>query len=265
MLHLLQANVFGNQHYDALVSALDRLGLDRQDVAIRPHTDELVNENGEAAVIDTDHVFCWGSVKMARIGMVQGWTPGSMMNDDHDYRVYAEHYGDEMLNSDCRIIRFGDNFDPPSPIFFARPCGDTKAFSGQHFLKSSWDEFVQHKLENDTSGRLTESTAVQIASLKTIQREFRTWIVKGKVVTASQYKIGDKVVYDRCTEPQVLDYAQRMADVYQPAEAFVLDVCMVDGGMKVVEINCINCAGFYHADFQKLLISVEEAFGGTKA
>jgi len=57
-----------------------------------------------------------------------------------------------------------------------------------------------------------------------------------------------------------MDYAQRMADLYCPAKAFVMDVCMIESGMKIVEVNCINCSGFYDTDIQKLVASLEDAF-----
>ena len=38
------------------------------------------------------------------------------------------------------------------------------------------------------------------------------------------------------------------------------DVCLTDKGWKVVECGCINCAGFYKADLQKVIISLENYF-----
>jgi len=262
MLHLLQKNVFGHHHYEMLTDALDRMKLRHQVVQFRQfYQKELFNEDGTPVEVDTKNVFCWGSVKLAHVARDQGWDPGSFMNDNHDYRVYAQHYGDEMLNSDSQVIKFGESFTAPSHVFFARPCGDTKTFGGQCFIPSSWEEFVKHALEKKgVHSTLDENTMVQISSHKTIEREFRVWVVKGRVITASQYKIGTKVVHSRSDEPMVLEYAQRMVDIYQPAEAFVLDVCMADGKMKVVEVNCINCAGFYDTDLQKLLAAVEDAF-----
>lgn len=53
---------------------------------------------------------------------------------------------------------------------------------------------------------------------------------------------------------------------WQPHDAFVLDVCSVpddgDGwlGIKVVEINTLNSAGFYAANIPKLVMALEDAF-----
>ena len=37
--------------------------------------------------------------------------------------------------------------------------------------------------------------------------------------------------------------------------------CLTDNGWKVVECGCINCAGFYKSDLQKMIMSVEDYFG----
>jgi hypothetical protein len=133
-----------------------------------------------------------------------------------------------------------------------------------HLIQANvFGDIHRHKLI-DAMERLgflhREVAMVHIAPRKDLQREFRTWIIKGKVVTASQYRIGNKTVHERCTEPLVIQFAQQMADIYCPADEFVLDVCMTDVGMRIVEVNCINCAGFYEADLQKLLVAVQENF-----
>jgi hypothetical protein len=61
-------------------------------------------------------------------------------------------------------------------------------------------------------------------------------------------------------ETRFTEFAQRMVDKFQVAEAFVLDVCEADDELKVVEVNCINCAGFYRADMYKLTMALEKHF-----
>lgn len=47
-----------------------------------------------------------------------------------------------------------------------------------------------------------------------------------------------------------------MIKLYQPGRAFVIDVALTDDGLKIVELNCINCSGFYEADIQKIIMSL---------
>ena len=57
----------------------------------------------------------------------------------------------------------------------------------------------------------------------------------------------------RDVKQEIVEYAQRMVDVWQPAKAFVIDVAETNEGLKVIEINNINSAGFYEADVVLLL------------
>ena len=222
----------------------------------------LITIDGSEMPIEGENIFCWGSVRLAHIASKRGWNPGSLYNLNHDMMVYGEKYGEHMLNHDGFFCNFSDDFEPPSPIFFVRPCADTKAFTGQLFFqKDSWNDFASSLLSKRSPvSTLSESTKIQVCKRKDIYREIRTWVVDGRVIDASQYRIGSKTIYAHCSEPEVLDFAQRMVDIYQPAKAFVLDVCMTSDGMKVVEVNCINCSGFYDVNMQKLLSEVHSTF-----
>ena len=255
MYYIIQENLFQEKHYDNLIDAMKKYDLQHQLVKIVPFTRDILFEP-----IETKNAFCFGAVKMAHIASDYGWNPGSFYNENHDYRVYAPHYKENMLNYNSMICKFGDEFVPPGYLFFARPCEDTKTFTGQVFTKESWDEFVKWNLTNGYTTSLNKDTAIQISSIKEIQREIRSWIVKGELVTASQYRIGRRTVYQECTEPYILDYIREMVKIYQPAEAFVLDVAMIEDKMKIVELGCINCAGFYEANIPKLIGKLEDAF-----
>ena len=51
-----------------------------------------------------------------------------------------------------------------------------------------------------------------------------------------------------------------MTGSIQVALAFVVDVCLVDVEWKIVECGFLNCAGFYRADMQRLLMALEKEF-----
>jgi hypothetical protein len=53
-------------------------------------------------------------------------------------------------------------------------------------------------------------------------------------------------------------FARDMIAIWQPLEAFVLDVCETQNGFRIVEINTINSAGFYAADIQNIVLALEE-------
>lgn len=206
-------------------------------------------------------VFPFGSLKMARISNQYGWKPGSQMNDNHDFMVYKDYYKDNLLNWDSKIIKFGDKDFFSEKRFFARPTKDTKVFTGREYDMADWGDFVDYALKSGHSTILDKDTEVQISSIKKIQQEIRFWIVKGEIITASQYRLGNQVAYSDMVDPAAYDYCREMIKLFQLNEAFVMDLCLVNGEYKIIECGCINCAGFYRADMQKLLISLEKSFG----
>lgn len=262
MYYIIQENLFREYHYNTLVEYLNRYGLGYETVPFRPFTDELEVKT------DRKDVFFFGSVNGAQIAAKKGWNPGCLYNDSHDYEVYAPYY-EQMLNRDGIVIQFGD----PIPehynyTFFARPTKDTKMFSGGLFTKDSYNEWVEHskKETQESTGTYdyirTKSNILIAPPKDGIQQEIRCWIVDGKIATMSQYKIGRRVVYqNQDNNPEAEIFVKGLIKKYQPAKAFVLDICLYEDDYHVVEVNCINCSGFYDGDMSKLIQSLEKAFG----
>jgi len=261
MYYIVQENVFRESNYDNLIHSLDRLELDYEIVKVLPFIEDFEFKT------DRKDIFPFGSLKMARLSQKYGWYPGSQMNDNHDYMVYKDYYKDNLLNYDSKIIKISDESFFSENLFFARPTKDTKVFTGQVFDMYTWRESVKNGLHNANEARkqgfpsvLDEDTEVQICSIKEIRQEIRFWIVKGKIVTASQYKLGTRVLTSDIIDQDAYDFCKKMIDIFQLNEAFVMDLALTKEGYKIIECGCINCAGFYAADMQKLLISLEENF-----
>lgn len=262
MYYVIQENLFKEFHYNTLVDYLKRYNLEYETVPFRPFVDVLEVKT------ERKDVWFFGSVNAARMAVKNDWNPGSMYNENHDFEVYGPKYGTNLLNFPYYIAAADEIDFSKHPFcdipyaFFARPSKDSKAFSGQLFTKDSWKEYIDELKANSSLGHLTGDTKVLIAPLRSnIQQELRCWIVDGKIVTISQYKIGSRVVYqNQDNNEEVTIFVNKMLKIYQPARAFVMDVCLSDNDYKIVEINCINCSGFYDGDMSKLIQSLEEAF-----
>jgi hypothetical protein len=48
-----------------------------------------------------------------------------------------------------------------------------------------------------------------------------------------------------------------MVDIWQPDDAFVLDIAETSEGFKIIEINCLNASGFYACEMDKVVIALE--------
>ena len=224
-------------------------------VKVLPFTEEVEFKT------DRKDVFPFGAVKLSRISRKYGWYPGSQLNENHDYMVYKDYYKDNLLNYDSKIIKFGDTDFFSKELFFARPTLDTKVFTGKVFDMGEWMDTRDKALTNGHTTLLNEDTDIQISTVKKIYKEIRFWIVKGKVITASQYKIGSRVYSDSNVDDDAYKFCQKMVDIFQLNESFVMDLALTKDGYKIIECGCINSAGFYKADMQKLIMSLENEFG----
>jgi hypothetical protein len=262
MFYVVQENVFREENYNTLIDALEHLGLDYDVVRVLPFVEKIVKlgDDPEAEYRqERRDVFVFGSLKMARISRDRGWVPGSLMTENHDFKVYREHYREELLNWDSAVYRFGDDFPMDRP-FFARPVLDSKVFTGGVFDHQTWCEFRERARNNGHSTQLDESTEIQVSSVKQVQKEFRFWVVDGRVITGSLYKLGRRAVTSEVVDDEAWEYAQRMVDKFALAPAFVIDVCLADGQWKIVECGTINCAGFYKANLGKVLMALEDLY-----
>lgn len=254
MYYIIQENLFREENYDNLILALDKLELEYEIVKVLPFIETIEFKTKRK------DIFPFGSLKMARVSKQYNWKPGSQMNKNHDFMVYKDYYKNNLLNYDSTIIKFGDKEFFSKKRFFARPTLDTKVFTGKEFDMQEWKEFRDYALICGHSTSLDENTEVQISSVKQIHQEIRFWIVKGEIVTASQYRWGGFINYDDMIEPSAFKFCSEMIDLFELNDAFVMDICMTDGNYKIIECGCINCAGFYKANMQKLLITLEDSF-----
>lgn len=261
MYWVVQDNIYSEEGHKRLLDALEKLGLQHSLHKCRPFIGTLVPD----VTPPPGPVIVMGSYTLARIAQERGWMPGAFLNENFDFQVQVQHWGDEMLNADARVFPFASVPEQIYP-FFIRPVHDSKSFTGE---VTDWPTFVEWrdrvlKLTPEDGATLTPETLVQICRKKEIYAEFRTWIVDGKCVTASIYKANGHKYARECgyaDYPEIPTYAERVAALWSPHRAYVMDIASTPEGLKVIEVNNLNSSGFYCADMQRLAIALETAFG----
>lgn len=264
---ILQENLFKEAEWENLVGTLKRFDIPHSIHKVIPFIGELV----PPAEPKQDNVICFGSYSMRHAAKLHGWKPGVYDLEPINFQVQLKHWGDMMLNADAKIVQFKDIHWTEDEPRFLRPIEDSKVFAGKLY---EWEEFRnwQHNvcmLELDYGNSLMPSTLVQVCTPKNIYSEYRFWIVDAKIVTASLYKRGDRVIYSKDVDERFYMFVTnilRYGDItlsminngWQPHKAYVLDVCETEDGIKIVEINTINAAGFYAGNVQDLIIALEE-------
>lgn len=253
MYYIVQENTFREENYNNLILALNRLELSYEIIKVYPFVDLIEFETNRK------DIFLFGSLKLASLSKLYNWKPGSMMNDNHDFLKYREYYQENLLNYDSKIIKFGDEFFQKER-FFARPTKDTKVFTGKVFDMKEWNTFKINSLTNGHSTILNRNSEIQISTIKKIQQEIRFWIIKGEIITASQYMLGNRYCLNDVIDQAAYEFCKEMIKLFQLNDAFVMDIGLTNGQYKIIECGCINCAGFYKANLQKLLMGLEFAF-----
>ena len=253
MFYVIQENVFREENYNKIFDVMKRLKLPYEILRFDKNGDfnPLMNRRKD--------VFVFGSVRAARLACDKEWTPGSFYGKNHDFQIYKDYYKKNLLNYDSLLKDIADPIVwEPNEVKFIRPTKDSKVFNGKLYSKVKWEDTVQMVKEKYLG--VMPPVTIQVSSPKKIYKEARIWIVDGKIVTSSYYKFGDNVAWTEDVEPEGLEFAQRMADLYKVEKAFVMDICLTPDGWKIVEINCINCSGFYRGDLQKLVMALEDLY-----
>jgi hypothetical protein len=257
---VLQNNLFEEAGWQALVNALERLELSHSVHKVVPFVGELI----PPVTVTHDNVICIGSYSMRHVAKRHGWSPGVFDLIDRDFSAQLARWGDHLLNAGSVVTRFADvRFTEAAA--FVRPTTDSKSFAGKVFERAefeAWQRAIAQLGPTDGS-TLTVDTEVQMAQTAVIFAEYRFWVVKGQLVTRSLYKRGRRAFASSDVDVAVEAYARARVAEWQPHEAFVIDVCETDRGMKIVELNTLNAAGFYAADMQKLVVALETAFSRT--
>jgi hypothetical protein len=255
MYYIVQENLFKERNFDILINFFKKKKMPYEVIKWIPFQEDIDIRT------DRKDIICFGGVSLVQAALKYGWEPGIFHNDNHDMEVYMKYYREHILNSDGVCISSQDSLPEDLPdIFFARPTRDTKLFNGGLFSKKGWNESMRAYMELKKG--LEHDVRIFVAGDKNyIQKEIRCWVVDSKVITISQYKLGNLVIAKNHDHDQeVINFAQTVVDLYSPSKAFVLDTCLYQGEYKVVEINCINSAGFYEANMSKLIQALENLY-----
>ena len=256
MFWLIQENLKNEIGFERLIKAITQRSLPYEIVKVIPFSHQILPEPS----IPAGPVIVSGSTALSKIAMERGWSPGAFLNDNFDFSVWKERYQGLLLNEDGTIEEFG-KLKPKEPIFI-RPCSDHKTFAGfviEPDKMQSWQ--VQILGISDGYATLTPETLVLSATPKVILSEVRFFIVDGQVITGSTYKVGLYPHYSPEYHETARAFAEAAARLWQPDQAFVLDIALTPDGPKIIEINCLTSSGFYEADVDSLVEALERSFG----
>ncbi len=255
MYYIVQKNVFKDPSYDEIFKVLNELRLEYESIEFKANSNEF------DITTDRKDVFVYGSVKLAKVATDFNWIPGSFYGNNHEFVYYAKGYGINVINHGSYLCRLGDkiNWSKNSSLFI-KPSKDAKIFTGKVFNKWEWNDFVYNNLNDSKNKRFNKSTIIQVSEPHLLIKEARVWVVGKKVVTSSYYRFHEAAEFEENVAIDGLDFAKSMAELYNVADAYVMDIVLTYDGWKIMEVNCINSAGFYKGNVKKIIIALEEFY-----
>lgn len=241
MYFLVQSNIHTDPDHYRFFEALTALNIDFE----RIHLDASISNI--TTQIERKDVFVYGSVKLARLAKENThWYPGSFYGGNHLFEVFAPYYKEHLLNYKVEVFEFGSTIPwKTGALKFIKPYKDAKIFTGKVFSEIKWTDFVQNALTNPQTPLLHKDSLIQVSMPQKIFKEARLWIVGDQIIDAVYYRFHGDVVFETTVAVEGIHFAKEMLRLFRVAEAFVMDICLTNEGWKIVEINCINSAGFY--------------------
>lgn len=262
---IIQEGFSHEKGMEELVRLLGEYDIPHSLVKVVPIVGEIIPD----LVID-DKVICFGSYSMRHTAKAKGWFPGVIDLEEKAEQIYSNTWSSHTLNADAKFCAFADvgEYIAEKGLnkFFMRPVDDSKAFAGKLFTADEYHEWRERlmKLEDTDYSTLNGDTICLCSSPKQIYAEYRLYVINGKVVTSSQYKLHDRVIYNSLVDHDVLEFGQQRVDELDYADAYCLDICRTPDGLKIVEVNTINSAGLYHADVDKLIQAFENYYANEQ-
>ncbi|MEN7548831.1 ATP-grasp domain-containing protein [Rapidithrix thailandica] len=175
--------------------------------------------------------------------------------------IMPKGMGEYHINHDSLTYAFSDDLNWGShEQLFIKPSKEAKVFTGKLFSKTEWEDFVYYSLKDQNNRVLSAKTLIQVSPPQHIIKEARVWIVDQKVATSSYYRFHGNIDFEETVAEEGLLFAREMAKRYHVTDAYVMDICLTYEGWKIMEINCINSAGFYKGNVKQIVTTLEEFY-----
>ena len=254
---IIQDGFFHERGMEEMKTLLEKYDIPHTVVKVVPFSGEIIPN-----IIPEGNVICFGSYSMRHTAKKNGWYPGVFdlegISDQlfNSVNIWTKH----LLNEDWVLCSFEDAGIVAANLglteFFMRPVADSKVFAGNVFSTLEYDgwRYGVVELEEDDGTSLRKNTPCIVSKPKVIYSEYRLFVIGDVIVTASQYKINGRVKYKSLVDGDIIQFGKELiAEWPEFAAAYCLDLCRTNDGIKIVEVNTINSAGFYDANVTKLI------------
>ncbi len=172
------------------------------------------------------------------------------------YKAWAKNYNELLLNSpdSTHLTTIGDfsmNFRLPDDDIFVRPQHDTKSLVGTVWTAKKFHDWCIVAKTGSYAG-VDKDTPIVVGKPYGIEAEWRLFIVDGHIAGSSQYQKKGRLFKSPGAPEDVLSFAMKAIERWDPAPAYTLDICRSAGNCYIVEAQGFNSAGHYSANISEV-------------
>jgi len=254
---IIQSNLSSeNTDYKRMVEICDKFGYLHEGVQVIPFSEEP-----PSFTLDGINNIYYGSTNFIN-NVFNGLNkPSGVFFDEDSFSIenYINIWGDYMLNSGGKVTtfkKFAKEKHNDTELFFIRPDADDKSFAGDVRTFGEICTFLKSNMSVDNID-LTEDTKILVSTPYQIKKEWRNYIVNGKVVTSSLYRKNFRLNIDGSDAPDdMIDFVEARCLEYTPSSAFVMDIALCGDKYYIIECGCINSVGLYGCDLENLMVNI---------
>lgn len=234
MKFLIQPTKLEQEQMDLLFSLLDmaKVSYDK----VYPLNGDVLNPDKTKYIFDeNENYFVLGSYPLTRY--VHKISPNAVFSlENYNFKDWYEIFGAENMLNYAPQFCLAKDIIWINEEMFVRPFEDTKSFNGGVYNKNTLKfdgECVAAKIQN-------------------IQKEFRFFVLDGKIIASSQYKQNGELYSNHLVDDGAIDFAKKMIRMFD-FKGYVIDIADVNETYKIVELNCFNASGFYNINLYHFL------------
>ena len=257
---VIQNNLIHENDHNELQEAIIKCGVDYKNITVIPFDDNKLDFDH-----NNDNNIYYGSTSFTNYIIKHlPNAKGLFFNENFSMKNYIREYGELMLNADGLFTTLGKFTDRPlelvngEEVYFIRPDADNKSFAGQVMtLKQIYDWSANLPITEKIS--VTLDTPILISDPYNIKKEWRNYVVGGKIVTSSRYQMnGRRSLSNEDIPEDMIEFAETCIAKYKPHDNFAIDIALCGDRYYIVECGCLNGVGLYKCNIDKLVRSISD-------
>jgi hypothetical protein len=178
-------------------------------------------------------------------------------------KCYYARYSSNIVQEQHEFIELGKLEAEKDRLFsvfgeddkiFIRPDQNDKCFIGTLVKSNMFDTFMRCV----TACEPPMDTLCVVSTPKRIDKEWRFVIADKKVIAGSLYYDDHCLTMDGNYDMLAAEFAEKMCEIWTPDPMFIMDIALVNGEYKIMEIGPVNGAGLYKCEILPVIKAMSE-------